>query len=72
MSAEQEARELVRKRQKARNEIEKFLIDYQDEHDLSDTEMVSVLAACQPTFLAGVVRDEDERRTGYRRRLAGE
>ena len=49
-----------------------WLLGYQDEHGLSDMGMLVALGTAQWTFLRYVERDDEERRTGYRHRMAGE
>jgi hypothetical protein len=53
-------------------EVENLLLRYQGEHGLSDIVMALVLTEITRMFLQYVGRDDEERRTGFRHRLAGE
>ena len=61
-----------RKRGKAQVEIEEWLLDYQEASGLTDIDMLVILGKVQATTLACADRDDEERRTGRRRRLVGE
>ena len=58
--------------QKARAEVGMWLLNYADEHGLSDLDMLTILNEATTTFLRYADRDDEERRTGFRHRLAGE
>jgi len=45
---------------------------YQATHGLSNIDMIAALQAVQATILRYLDRDDEERRTGYRHRMAGE
>lgn len=45
---------------------------YQATHGLSDIDMIAALQAVQATILRYLDRDDEERRTGFRHRMAGE
>jgi hypothetical protein len=61
-----------RARRTARIHIEEMLLDYQQQRGLSDLDMLCVLSDIARTTLRYIDRNDEERRTGFRHRLAGE
>ena len=59
-------------RRRAENDIEMMLLDYASDHGISDIDMLAVLGAISQMYVRYVDRDDEERRTGFRHRLAGE
>ncbi len=56
----------------AESEVHMWLFEYQIEHGLSDIDMLTVLDYSHRVYLRHIDRDDEERRTGFRHRLAGE
>jgi hypothetical protein len=56
----------------AGTQVSLWLFGYAKAHGLSDLDMLGVLAEVTAVFLRYAARDDEERRTGYRHRLAGE
>jgi len=59
-------------RRHAEMEVGLWLLDYMEAHGLSDIDMLAVLANATQQHLRHLDRDDEERRTGFRHRLAGE
>lgn len=57
---------------KAEADLGIWLLDYVGEHGLTDVDMLRALSYVMDTTLRHVQRDDEERRTGFRHRLAGE
>ena len=59
-------------RRLAEIDAETWAATYQAGHGLSSIDMIAALQAVQAMFLRYLERDDEERRTGYRHRMAGE
>lgn len=59
-------------RRRAESAVELMLLAYAEENHLSDIDMLAVLAGVSRMYLRYVDRDDEERRTGFHHRLAGE
>ena len=59
-------------RRLAEIDAEAWAVTYQAGHGLSDIDMLAALQAVQAMFLRYLEHDDEERRTGYRHRMAGE
>ena len=59
-------------RRLAEIDAETWAATYQAGHGLSSIDMIAALQAAQAMILRYLERDDEERRTGYRHRMAGE
>jgi hypothetical protein len=66
------SRELVLRRHRAQSRADEWMWTFKEDHDLSELDMLEVLSYCQKVLLSYLMRDHDHRRSGHRRRLAGE
>lgn len=56
----------------AETQVFTWLLNYQEERGLSDIDMLGVLAEAQQLYVGYLDRNDEERRTGFRHRMAGE
>ena len=61
-----------RARQSAEAEVETWVLGYAHDNGLSDLDLLRVLGYVTQTVLRYADRDDEERRTGFRHRMAGE